>query len=106
MLTKIDQEIAQELKWQIEKIIPILSFQVFGSRARGDHHDDSDLDIFIMVENVSSRQRQAISKIAATVGFEKDRVITTFVATLQHINEGALGAAPIIRNIEKEGIRL
>ena len=106
MLSKFDKEIALEFKKRIEKIIPILDFRVFGSRARGDASDDSDLDVFIEVENISSQQRLFISEIASDIGFERDLIITTLVATYQHLVAGPLGADPIMQNIEKEGIAL
>ena len=106
MLSNFDKEIALEFKTRIEKIIPILDFRVFGSRARGNASDDSDLDIFIEVENITPKQRHVISEIASDIGFEKGRIITTLVATCQNLAEGPLGADPIMQNIAKEGIAL
>ena len=106
MLSKIDKDIARELKNRLTKVIPILDFKIFGSRARGDASDESDLDVFIEVEQVTSNQRQQISEIACDVGFEMDRVIITFVATRKNLEEGPLGANPIMQKIESEGIRL
>ncbi len=106
MLSKIDENIALEFRNKIKQIIHIIDLKVFGSRARGDATDESDLDIFIEVEDITLNQRQQIFEIAFEVGFEMERIITTFVATKKQIEEGPLGANPIIFNIENEGIRI
>ena len=86
--------------------MPIVDFKIFGSRARGEAGDESDLDIFIEVEDITLKQRQKIREIAFDVGFEMDRIISTFVATRKQIEEGPLGANPIMFRIENEGIRI
>lgn len=106
MLSKIDKDIAQEFRNRVIKVIPIIDFKVFGSCARGDASDESDLDVFIEVEEITSIQRQKIREIAFDVGFDMDRIISTFVATRKQIEEGSLGANPIIFKIDNEGIRL
>jgi uncharacterized protein len=106
MLTKTDKAIALEFRNSIVKIISVIDFKVFGSRARGESSEYSDLDVFIKVEDISTAQRQKIREIAFEVGFEKDRLISTFMATRKQIEDGPLGANPIIFKIENEGIRV
>ena len=38
-----DREIAKELKERLSKIVNLLDFRVFGSRARGDADEHSDM---------------------------------------------------------------
>jgi len=106
MLTKNDKNIAQKFKNKICLVIPIIEFKIFGSRARGEASDDSDLDIYIEVEDITPKQRHKIREIAFDVGFEMDRLISTFVVTKEQLEKGAIGANPIIFRIDEEGIRL
>lgn len=100
-----DRRIAQEFRQRLAEIMPLRDLVVFGSRARGDAAPDSDLDIFIELEEVTPELRQRISDIAWEVGFERDRVITTIVATRNDLEHGAMGANPLMLNIEREGVR-
>jgi hypothetical protein len=40
------------------------------------------------------------------VGFENDVVLSSFVVTVDQLAHGPMGVSPIVRHIEKEGVRL
>lgn len=105
MLAEADREIAREFRRRLAAVTPVLDLRVFGSRARGDAAPDSDLDVFIEVEEFTPELRRRISEIAWEVGFEMDRVISTIVATRNQLEHGAMGANPLVLHIEREGIR-
>jgi predicted nucleotidyltransferase len=64
MLRAVDRRIACELRRRLSVIAPILDLRVFGSWARGDAAPDSDLDLFIELEEAPPELRQRISEIA------------------------------------------
>jgi len=106
MLAKEDFTIAKAFKDRLMSSFAVVDFRVYGSRSKGDATPESDLDIFIVVESITSEQRRRISEIAWEVGFEMDRVISTFVASRDQLRIGPLAANPILQNIDSEGIRL
>ena len=105
MLTETDRRIVREFQRRLADVVPVLDLRVFGSRARGDAAPDSDLDVFIELEECSPELRRRISEIAWEVGFEMDRVISTVVTTRSELEHGAMGANPLVPSIEREGIR-
>jgi predicted nucleotidyltransferase len=106
MMALSDRQTALELKRRVAALVPIVQFCVFGSRARGDAAEDSDLDVFLVVDRIDTDLREKISEAAWEVGFENDTVLSTFVVTIEQLEHGPLGVSPIVRRIEEEGIRL
>ena len=106
MMAPCDQQTALEFKRRAAALAPILQFRVFGSRARGDATVGSDLDIFLVVDDIDAALREKISEVAWEVGFENDVVLSTFVVTVEQLEHGPLGVSPIVRQIEREGVRL
>ena len=105
MLSEVDRQIAREFQRRLADLVPVLDLRVFGSRARGDAAPDSDLDVFIELQESTPELRQRISEIAWEVGFEMDRVISTVVTTHDELERGAMGASPLALNVEQEGVR-
>jgi predicted nucleotidyltransferase len=93
---------------------------VFGSLARREGSRHSDLDLILVRQTekpffvryvnrnrtVTPELRQRIFEVAWEVGFERDRVISTIVATRDQVQNGAFGANPLVRQIEQEGIHV
>jgi predicted nucleotidyltransferase len=103
-LSATDQEIARELRRRLEQGVEIEDFRVFGSRARGEATPDSDLDVFLVVTDLTPALRRWIDEVAWEVGFDRDRVISTLVTTRHGLEQGPFGAQPVLQAIERECI--
>ena len=69
-MTKKDYEIAKELKEKLSKIVHLVDFRVFGSRARGNQDEYSDMDVFIEVESLGKELEERLHDVAWEIGFE------------------------------------
>lgn len=99
-----DFEIARELKQRLSEVVPLIDFKVFGSRARGDYDEYSDMDVFIEVESIDKELKAKISDIVWEVGFENCIVISPLIFTRYEIEKSPLRASPIVENIAEEGV--
>jgi predicted nucleotidyltransferase len=104
MLKTQDLQILQVLKQRIQSVTPVKQMVVFGSRARGDSMEDSDLDVFIELPSLTPGLRQQIREIAWEISFDYGIIISTFLTSSASLVDGPLAANPILRAIELEGI--
>lgn len=101
-----DYEIAKELKERLSEVVELIDFRIFGSRARGDEDEYSDMDVFIEVETLDKPLKKKIRDIIWEVGFENSVYISPLVFTRYEIEESPLRASPIVKNINEEGVKV
>jgi antitoxin ChpS len=59
LLRRFEARVRDALPGRVERVV------AFGSRARGDHHPDSDLDIAVFVRDYSFQDRLTVARTAA-----------------------------------------
>ncbi|MGD0586126.1 MAG: nucleotidyltransferase domain-containing protein [Oryzomonas sp.] len=89
---------------RVSKLTPLLDFRLFGSRARGDADEFSDMDIFMEFETVDKELRKMVKNAAWEMTLETGIVVTTLLFSRYEIEESALRSSPIIRVIMDEGV--
>ena len=99
-----DRKIAQKLKEQLSKVVELIDFKVFGSRARGGADEYSDMDVFLEVEALDASLKEKISDIVWEIGYDNYIVITPLIFTRHEIENTPLRSSPIVRSIAEEGV--
>ena len=103
-MTPRDYKIARELKRRLTDAVEMIDFKVYGSKARGDDDEFSDLDVFVEVATLDRKTRDLISEIAWEISLENSIVISPLVFSEDETENSALRASPILLNIKEEGI--
>jgi predicted nucleotidyltransferase len=82
---------------RVEKVI------LYGSRARGDARDDSDIDVLIILKDdfKYSVMFRKTSKIVAKLSLENDVVISRAFASRQQFEQSKM---PFLMNVRRDGI--
>ena len=79
----------------------ITLIMLFGSVARGEDTEESDIDILIVSPNVDDL-RYKINRIAVDIILEKDEVISPHLMTEEHFNKTRNN--PFLTNVLNEGV--
>ena len=96
------KKIARELKKRIKKKYKIQDIKIFGSSVRGDQREDSDIDIFIHLDQSDRLIEEDLFDISYDIELEYDCLIDLIIIDDEDI-KGRIGNAPIYENILSEG---
>ena len=101
-----DYRVATELKRRLAQAVPLIAIKVYGSKARGDEDEYSDLDVYIEVAELDKQIKERISDIVWEVGLENRMIISPLIFSSYEVADSPLRESPIVKNIKHEGILL
>jgi predicted nucleotidyltransferase len=104
MMSDRDRHIFEIFAARVRQQFPDARIWAFGSRARGDATWESDLDVCIVVDELTYEDRQTLSTIAWEVGFEHELLITTVCFTTEEFEHGPMSESTLVMNILREGV--
>lgn len=79
---------------------------LFGSRARGDAEPDSDMDVLVIVDELTEGKEDYISECAWEAGFEYGIVLVPVVFTVDEWENGPERFSLLAEAIRSEGVYL
>jgi|YNPNPStandDraft_1061719.scaffolds.fasta_scaffold63589_2 predicted nucleotidyltransferase len=108
LLTDAEREALGELRARLEQAIgpDLVRCVLYGSRARGDCLEGSDIDIAIVVRELTREQKHRILDLVADIELSYMIPLSTLVFSLQEFERLAQRERRIALDIEREGIPL
>jgi hypothetical protein len=98
LVEEMKEALGQALKDKMSALI------LFGSYARGDYSEESDLDFILLLnERITREEDEKITEISSRLSLKYDTVISC----LDYLKEDfETRTSPLTLNVKKEGIRI
>lgn len=108
MAGRSEIEILKELKGVLETLLgsQLVKMVLFGSRARGDYNEESDMDVAIIIRRLTKElKHQILDKVAE---FELNHLmpISVLILSEEEFNQLKKRERGIALDIEREGLPL
>lgn len=105
-LSNIEQKALQDLKRRLRRSFGnnLLTVRLFGSRARGDMHRESDIDILVIFENRNREVEEKLIDILCEILNEFGVYFEVVSYSRREYEQSLRHQWPFILNVEKESI--
>lgn len=107
-LSNIEQKALEELKRRLEENFGSLlaGIRLFGSRARGDKHRESDIDILVIFENRDKEVEEKLTDIICEIVNELGIYFEIVSYSRREYEEARHHQWPFILNVEREAVSI
>ncbi len=107
-MTATEDKAMKDLKQSLETLLGerLVRIALFGSRARGDYGNESDIDIAVLVRGLTSDLKDQILDKVAQIEFEYLSPLSVLVLSEDEFNHLKGRERRIALDIETEGVSL
>jgi len=105
-LSESEKRILADLVETLRREFGALEIVLYGSAARGDLEEGSDIDLFVVFGEVNWGVEKRVNGLCFEAGLKCGRVISTACLSRAELTESPLRVSPFVLNVRREGIRL
>ena len=103
-MNPVEKKIVDRFAFMVREKLSVHRIELFGSRARGDAEPDSDMDVLVIVNEISPELEDYVSECAWEAGFKGGIVIVPIVFTKNEWENGPERYSLLAQAVEKEGV--
>jgi len=102
-----DRQLLAECKAAIREVVPEARLILYGSRARGDAHEDSDYDLLVLVDRqVDMSLERAIVDRLVPLEVRMGKALTALIYNRSQWDSALHRAMPLHQNVMREGVAI
>jgi predicted nucleotidyltransferase len=103
-MDRSEKQILETFAHLARKKVSLHSVVLFGSRARGDADPDSDMDVLVIVDDLTEKDEDYISECAWEAGFESGIVVVPVVFSRLEWENGPERYSLLAEAVESDGV--
>jgi predicted nucleotidyltransferase len=107
-LTLLERHALQQFKTVLGTLLAdnLISLRLFGSRARGEGTEESDLDVLIVLREKNRALCRRIVAEALEIDLAYDTNLAPTILSVEEYQQNRDCSTPFYRNVEREGVCL
>lgn len=103
---RFEKQILEAFANLVQKKVSLHSVVLFGSRARGDAEPDSDMDVLVIVDDLTEKDEDYISECAWEAGFASGVVVVPVVFSRVEWENGPERYSLLAEAVKSDGVYL
>lgn len=104
MLNLNERKAIAELKEKLLSRYDLADLKLFGSKVKGKGTKDSDVDIFIVLEQCDWEIEKKIYELCFEISLKYDTLLSPIIYSKKEIQDDLIKATPFYQVVEREGI--
>ncbi|MCD6500549.1 nucleotidyltransferase domain-containing protein [bacterium] len=105
-LSSNELKAVKEFKRELLKNFQVIDFRLFGSKARGDFNKKSDIDLLVVLKNVSKKNKDKIYDLANDILFKYGIDLSVKIFAQKEYNYLNNIPSVFMQLVKREGISL
>lgn len=103
-LTPNERRVISELARDLRRDYGATDVRLFGSAARGEMDEGSDIDIFVVVPTLDWPKEQAISGRCYEATLACGRCVAPSIFTAHELTDTPLRVSPFVESVQRDGV--